>query len=38
MTKPILVMKTGETLALLRARGEDVEDWIGAGLGLAPGQ
>lgn len=38
MTKPILVMKTGETLALLRARGEDFEDWIGAGLGLAPGQ
>ncbi len=27
-------MKTGETFAPLRARGEDFEDWIGAGLGL----
>ena len=34
MTKPVLIMKTGETLAPLRARGEDFEDWIGAGLGL----
>jgi GMP synthase (glutamine-hydrolysing) len=38
MTRPILILKTGETLAPLRARGEDFEDWIGAGLGLVPGQ
>ncbi len=38
MTKPMLIMKTGETLAPLRARGEDFEDWIGAGLGLQSAQ
>ncbi len=38
MTKPVLIMKTGETLAPLRARGEDFEDWIEAGLGLTSAQ
>ncbi len=38
MTKPVLIMKTGETLAPLRARGEDFEDWIAAGLGLESAQ
>ena len=30
-----LLMKTGETLAPLRAQGEDFEDWIRSGLGLS---
>jgi GMP synthase (glutamine-hydrolysing) len=38
MTRPVLIMKTGETLAALRARGEDFENWIGTGLGLSPTQ
>lgn len=32
--KSLLIMKTGETLAPLRAGGEDFEDWMRAGLGL----
>lgn len=31
----VLLMKTGETLAPLRAQGEDFEDWIRSGLGLS---
>ncbi len=27
-TKPLLIVKTGQTLAPLRAKGEDFEDWI----------
>jgi len=34
----VLIVKTGETLAPLRAQGEDFEDWIRAGLGLKPAQ
>lgn len=32
--KPLLIIKTGQTLACLKAQGEDFEDWIIAGLGL----
>ena len=32
--KTVLIMKTGETLGLVRAGGEDFEDWMRAGLGL----
>ena len=30
---PLLILKTGQTLAPLRAQGEDFEDWIRRGLG-----
>lgn len=32
--KPILIMKTGQTLTSLRAGGADFEDWIIQGLGV----
>jgi GMP synthase (glutamine-hydrolysing) len=31
----VLILKTGETLASIRARRGDFEDWIAAGMGLA---
>ena len=33
--KPLLIMKTGQTLETLRRQGEDFEDWIIAALGMA---
>ena len=33
--KPIVIIKTGETMAWLRERCGDFEDWIAAGLGAA---
>lgn len=33
--KPLLIMKTGQTLESLRRQGEDFEDWIIAALGIA---
>lgn len=33
--KPLLIMKTGQTLETLRRQGEDFEDWIIAALGVA---
>lgn len=32
--KPILIMKTGKTLEVLRASGSDFEDWVIQGLGV----
>jgi GMP synthase (glutamine-hydrolysing) len=34
--KPILIIKTGSTLASLRARQGDFEDWIVRGIGVDP--
>lgn len=34
MTRPLLIMKTGQTLTTLRARGEDFEHWIIRAMGL----
>lgn len=34
MTKPLLIMKTGNTIAPLQKLGMDFEDWFCAGLGL----
>lgn len=34
MTRPLLIMKTGQTLNSLRAGGEDFEHWIISGMGL----
>ncbi|MES3007463.1 MAG: glutamine amidotransferase [Pseudomonadota bacterium] len=34
MTRPLLIMKTGQTLTSLRASGEDFEDWIITAMGL----
>ena len=34
----LLVVKCGSTLPALRERGGDYEDWIVAGMGLAPGR
>jgi len=36
--KPLLIMKTGSTLASLRARGEDFHDWIIRELQVDPDQ
>jgi GMP synthase (glutamine-hydrolysing) len=36
--KPLLVVKCGSTLPALRERRGDYEDWIVAGMGLAPGR
>ncbi len=38
MTKKLLIIKTGNTIASLRNSGEDFEDWFVAGAGLEPGQ
>lgn len=34
MTRPLLIMKTGQTLTSLRAGGEDFEHWIISAMGL----
>ncbi|MFK7864989.1 MAG: glutamine amidotransferase [Pseudohongiellaceae bacterium] len=34
MTKPVLILKTGNTIAELQQQGEDFEDWFREGLGL----
>jgi GMP synthase (glutamine-hydrolysing) len=34
MTKPLLIMKTGNTITSLQKQGVDFEDWFCAGLGL----
>ena len=34
MTRPLLIMKTGQTLTSLRSNGEDFEHWIIRGMGL----
>ena len=36
--KPLLIMKTGQTLPALRASGEDFEDWIIRGMAIDPGR
>ncbi|MGJ8689689.1 MAG: glutamine amidotransferase [Gammaproteobacteria bacterium] len=36
--KPILILKTGQTIAQLLRHGEDFEDWIVRGAQLLPGQ
>ena len=36
--RPLLVVKCGHTLPALRAERGDYEDWIVAGMGLAPGR
>lgn len=38
MDKKLLIMKTGNTIPDLRARGEDFEDWFIAGCGLPAGR
>jgi len=36
--KPLLIVKTGQTLPALRASGEDFEDWIMRGLAIDRGR
>ena len=36
MIKPLLIMKTGNTIASLQKQGVDFEDWFCASLGLTP--
>lgn len=36
--KPLLIVKTGQTLPALRSSGEDFEDWIIRGLGISAGR
>jgi GMP synthase (glutamine-hydrolysing) len=38
MMKKLLIIKTGNTIASLRSKGEDFEDWFIAGAGLEPDQ
>ena len=38
MSRPLLILKTGSTVSLLRSRRGDFEDWFRAGLGLSAEQ